>query len=196
MGIDARMYVRVQRKVSDKEILRLSYEVGEAFGADRFFRYGGEHNISKLSKIEQDGPDVNPGPGETILEVHVWTRYYGIGYERGDLPFLLVLAEWLERKLPDGAVWYGGDSSGVCAAPFGKAARKKLLDHFASASGRDYYKSFSGDLVGAECPLCKVAMQQFGYGPGPRAGSFVCHGCGYKVSTVDGGSTFTPYKEE
>jgi hypothetical protein len=207
MGIDARIYVRTTRQFTDAEIKRLSYEAGLAFGSDKFMRSEGSknketgevywkpyHNIERIDRIEQDGPDVEPAPGETFLEAHVYTRYYGPGYERGDLPFLLALAEWLERKIPGGSVLYGGDSSGVCAEPFGAAERKAMLDHLASPEGRAYFTNDNPFMTDTPrrptCDLCDVPMSQFSYGPGKKAGTFACHGCGKKLRTEDGGETF------
>jgi len=47
------------------------------------------------------------------------------------------VAEWLERRVPECVVWYGGDSSGICAELFDTPARKKLLEHFASENGHE-----------------------------------------------------------
>lgn len=204
MGIDARIYAKARRQFTDAEVLRLSYEIGLTFGADKFRRIEGSknketgevywlphHNISRETKIEQDGPDVDPLPGETFLEVHVWASYYGPGYERGDLPFLISIAEWLDRKIPGCTVLYGGDSSGVCAEPFGPEQRAALMDHFASDQGRSYFthaNPFMDDLPPPlpDCELCKVPMPQFGYGPGKLCGSFYCGGCDARKKTSDG----------
>lgn len=207
MGIDARIYVRTERKFTDEEIVRLSYDVALAFGHGKFLRsdgakdretgevfWGPHHNIERIAKIEQDGPDVEPKVGETFLEVHVFTRYYGPGYERGDLPFLIALAEWLDRRIPGCTVLYGGDSSGVCAGVFGPKQRAALLDHFASDHGRDYYGYFDKNMDGAKgrpmCTRCHVPMTQYSWGPGPLNGKFNCHGCGAKLKSADGGETF------
>lgn len=215
MGIDARVYVSTRKKLTDNDVLRLAYEAGLSFGSDKFFRSDGwsyteesgkkvevpgHHNISRVDKIEQDGPDVLPKKGETLLEVHVFTRYYGPDYERGDLPFLVVLAEWLERKIPGCTVLYGGDSSGVCAAPFGAVQRKALLDHFAGESGRGYFTQRSQfdppDMPEPTCPLCKVVMTRYSWGPGPKCGKWLCNGCGHREKTSDGGTTFTKMTDE
>lgn len=196
MGIDARIFVRTMKQITDDEIKRLSFEIGCAFGAQRFFRWRNHHNISRIKRIEQDGPPEDPDPGETMLEVHVSTRYYGPGYERGDLPFLVMVAEWLERRIPECEVWYGGDSSGVCAAPFGPEERSEMLDHFASPHGRDYFSSgnplFSGAIAGSTdhpiCKLCNEPMPQYGYGGmGSKRGMWSCGGCGSRVKRTETG---------
>lgn len=210
MGIDARMYAVTSQKLTDEEILRLAHDIGVAFGHDKFFRSEpyvniehpewnspGHHNISREEKIEQDGPDWAPPKGCTLLEVHLSTRYYGPGYERGDLPLIIAIAEWLDCRLPGCTVMYGGDSSGVCAKPFGPEMRKALLDHFASPEGRDYFAKdnpFMEPSPHPKCPKCKVRMPQFSFGPA-NCGGFDCLGCGYKVRTTDGGRTFVEVKE-
>lgn len=204
MGVDARVYVRTKKKFTDEEILHLAYEIGLAFGADRFFRFEadtfgpGHHNISRVAPGEE--PDLKPAlaKGETLLEVHVWTRYYGPGYERGDLPFLIAVGEWLERKIPSGLVLYGGDS-GDGVDPFDTAARAKLLDHFAGEDGRAYFTAgnpYMGKTKKPTCALCRVPMAQYGWGGGRGnlAGAFNCGGCGAQMSTKDG-VTFTPIKK-
>lgn len=88
----------------------------------------------------QDGPYLFADENETFYTVGIWTRYYGPGYERGDLMFLCSLAEWIETNIPDCEVWYGGDSSGVTIELFDEAARRELKEHFYGHDGRNYYK--------------------------------------------------------
>lgn len=75
----------------------------------------------------QDGPDMKAQPGEWFLEVHVWTRYYNEGYERGNIVLICGLCDWVEENIPNSEVWYGGDSSGVLMEPFPRAKRQALL---------------------------------------------------------------------
>jgi hypothetical protein len=153
-----------------------------SFGASHFWidRKSGRRARSVIEKYEQDGPDILPGKGETFVSVSLWSRYWGPGYERGDLPLILTLAEWLERKFPNGAVWYGGDSSGVCAAPLDSVARAALLDHFASPDGFRYRLGFSlqrgPGAKGQSCEFCgNVPMAEMRWGPGLVG--FICIGC-------------------
>jgi hypothetical protein len=48
--------------------------------------------------------------GEGILSVSNWQRYYGPGYERGDL-WSILKAIYLIRGEVNGPVWYGGDTT-------------------------------------------------------------------------------------
>ncbi len=198
MGIDAEMFVRTKRAVSDRDVERWAYRLGEAFGHERFFLmerdWEGQprHAINRCAVYEQDGPDIVPEEGETFLTLSLYGRYYGEGYERGDLPFLIMLSEWLERNIPGGEVWYGGDSSSVIAKPFGKAEREALFSHFADVGGIPYSLGFSDAMRGGQeqprCEFCSEPMTRYGFGPNYAA--YTCDGCGKKVETHDGGVTW------
>lgn len=203
MGIDATMFVRVSPPLPPEEIERIRFEMCEAFGHDKFMQwrhdepmgsFGGERRaLYVVDKWEQDGPDIEPLPGEQFIEVSLGGRYWGPGYERGDFPFLYVLSLWLEKRFGGGAtVWYGGDSSGVEAECFGDGLRREFLDHFVRVGNRPYRgdalsgavdrmaqfnkdnpglaASFSKDKPPATepetpiCDFCKVPLVRFGWG--------------------------------
>jgi hypothetical protein len=146
----------------------------------------------------QDGPPVYAKPGETLLEVSVWTRYYGEGYERGDILTLCAIAEWAEVNMQPCEVWYGGDSSGVCVARFDNARRSGLRAHLYGTAGRDYFK-YDSDKARKHpkpCGLCipdEPRFNQFGHGANYCAVS--CSGCGKSFETRDGGATWGPHKD-
>lgn len=199
MGIDAEMFVRTKAKITKEQVRDLAYHLGSAFGADRFwiFKDRGEgipprHCLEIVNKYDQDGPTIKPEKGETFIRVHPATRYYGEGYERGDLPFLIMLAEWLERNIPGGEVWYGGDSSGVCAEKFDKRARKRYLDLYCKVGHHPYSGAFDTDHGdGVKAPICKFCWKKMRrYGWGKNYAPFHCSGCGESVVTRDGGKTF------
>jgi hypothetical protein len=173
MGIDAKILVRVPRAVGEEEVRSIGHKLCALFGHDRFFVYDRgdgrrRHVIFPVDEYEQDGDPITPEPGETLLEVSLWTRYYGEGYERGDVVFICALVEGLERLIPGAAVWYGGDSSGVLAEPFGKEQRAALLDHFFHVDHHPYIGYFSRvqQDQGANpiCMLCEMPMDQCGFG--------------------------------
>jgi hypothetical protein len=182
MGVDARMFVRTPTK-GLPDLQRVAWEMCASFGAGHFWiaRESGRRALAVLERYEQDGPDIFPAPEETFVNVSLRSRYWGPGYERGDLPLILTLAEWLERKFQKGAVWYGGDSSGVCAAPLDSVARAALLDHAASGShGFLYRLGFSlqrgPGAKGQSCEFCgNVPMAEMRWGQGLVG--FICIGC-------------------
>lgn len=201
MGIDAEMFVRTKAKVTKEEVREWAYRLGEAFGPDNFWIWKDKDRIRHCLELtgvyHQDGPEIKPEHGEVFIQVHPATRYYGRGYERGNLPFLAAIAEWLEANIPGAEVWYGGDSSGVEAKKFNRAARQKLLQHFYKY-GHSPYHRFDGLLSkdGLEAPLCKCCwkkMRQFGWGQNYAA--FNCDGCGESTVTKDGGKTFVPHED-
>ena len=161
----------------------------EAFGPEHFlvlrpdkWHPNGRRALELIDDLyTQDGPDILPASNERFVLAHLMTRYYGPGYERGDLPFLIALAEWLERKLKPCEVWYGGDSSGVCAEPFGAKERAAMLDHLASANGRDYFRQTGMLSAGesAECDFCEAPMNAQLFS-NIKTG-FECAGCGLRT---------------
>ena len=201
MGIDAQMFVRIQRDVTDAEVKRLAWEAGSAFGPDRFWIFKNPDYqrpaMHKIAVYEQDGPDIVPGPGETFVKVQPATRYYGEGYERGDLPFLIMLAEWLEARVPDCEVWYGGDSSGVLAEKFDRQARDKLWQHFVNVNHQPYVGGFA--MRGGMAPLCSWCdepMAECGWNQrGPGSSLHRCTGCGESVVRLKDG-TVEPWNEK
>ncbi len=155
-------------------------------------RFDGGEAIYDGERFVQDGPDILPEPGEYLMEVALWTRYYGIGYERGDLITLCAIAEWCELNIPNCEVWYGGDSSGVCAQPWPESERKKLRAHLFSEEGRSYYGLHSSShLTPPPCSLCvkERGMNRYGFGENYTAVS--CAGCGKSFTSRDNGKTWT-----
>ena len=208
MGIDAEMFVKVQGRenwLSDEEIGCLSYDAAEAFGRHSFLIYDLGHNWSSrpMQKIEplspaeaakmespdlalrmviwQDGPPIVAREDEQFIRVNLATRYYGEHYERGDFPFIFTLAKWLELRIPQGEVHYGGDSSGVKLELFDAGAREELFEHYARHGHKPYAGTFNSGTQ-ARCAACgNRPMENTG---GSRdAGFFQCPGCGKRAVT-------------
>ncbi len=214
MGIDAEMFVRTRATISDEEVRRLSWEVAEAFGADRFWIWnhdscsGARRAIERVEVFDaHDAELITPELGETFLVVNPCTRFYGEGYERGDLPFLIALAQWLEIRVPGGEVWYGGDSSGEEAKPFDEARRVQLFQHFATYGHRpyagdprtgndDHLARFSkrDQWATRTCDFCQQPMMRNGWG-GDTFAAMECYGCGKSETTNDGGKTWKATNE-
>lgn len=188
MGIDAEMFVRVPFKPTEAQLRDWHFRLGSAFHHKLwiFKRRDGfpqdPYLLFPVDVWEQDGDDIVPDDGETFLRFRPQTRFYGIGYERGDLPTILMLAEFVERLVPGGEVWYGGDSSGVCAERFDAPARNALFDHFVAVQCNPYYSDRGSLMIGKapnpECPYCKVPCPQFGFGGSYSSHS--CQACGWK----------------
>lgn len=198
MGIDAKMFIVVNAPQSQTEVKMLSCDMCEAFGAERFWisktnDFGEPHHALRIiNQYTQDGPDVLPMPGKIFIEVCLTTRYYGLGYERGDFSFIYTLAEYLERKT-GGVVWYGGDSSGVLAKPFRKADRDKLMQHFIQYGHKPYRTAFGQDFKKV-CDFCEIPMVQYGWGNKGQYIALICNGCGEDLISDNGGKTFNKRK--
>lgn len=183
MGIDAEMFVRTKEPITKETVLDLAWQLGSSFYCYNFWIEKDGDHIHHILEIvdfyDQDGPDIHPEPGETFIKVYLTGRYYGEGYERGNLPLYIAIAEWLEHKIPGGEVWYGGDSSGVIARPFDKKYRESLFRHFIENGHRPYTGSFSSLTSNSKyacfCHFCQKPMLQLGFGP--NYSKFHCYGC-------------------
>ena len=139
---------------------------------------------------------------EWLLDVSLWTRFYGVGYERGDLLTICAIAEWAELTLPSCTVYYGGDSSGVCLGEFGHDQRWALKQHYYSKQGRDYFnhRMFGGNtlITPKPCNLCLGAgkFSQYGSGMGGNYIAVACTSCDKNFESRDGGKTWEVKKEE
>lgn len=148
----------------------------------------------------EDGDNIYAEPGEWLLRVALWTRYYGIGYERGDLLTICAVAEWCELTIPNCVVWYGGDSSGMVAQPFPEEERRKLKRHLYSLQGRDYfaYDKRMGKKAKhpAPCGLCIPGGDFHEFGVGSNYSAVHCAGCGKSFESRDGGVTWAEQEKE
>jgi len=147
----------------------------------------------------QGGPPILAGPDEWFMEVSLWTRYYGPGYERGDILTICAVAEWVEQNMQPCEVWYGGDSSGVCAEPFPADKREEYRKLLYGPTGRDYYKwDERGTFPTPKpCGLCVPGENRFnrcGWG-----GNYVrvhCSGCGKSFTSDAKGEIWTLAKDD
>lgn len=165
-------------------------------------RYREDDDPPPGTLYHQDGYDILAAPGECLLELSLYGRYYGEDYERGDILTYCAIAEWLEVNIPGCAVLYGGDSSGVCAEPFTEARRRELRHHLYSEGGRDYFNHDGmrdRHLQPPACGLCpggRYRGSQCMFGGGGNTGGFHCRGCGKSVKTTDAGKTWEKWKDE
>jgi hypothetical protein len=142
MGIDARMIVALRKghTMTDAEVRELSSRLVECVGKDPFWMYwegecdwrdkgDSQHALTNRTEDEYNMPDDDVS-GRQLIMVNLSGRYYGEGYERGHLPYYIMIAEFLERNLLGCSVYYGGDS-GVGLPLFDFAARNALMNYWA-----------------------------------------------------------------
>jgi hypothetical protein len=163
-------------------------------------RYREDNDPPPGSEYREDSDrPIRAERNECLLELSLFGRYYGPGYERGDILTYCAIAEWLEVNIPGCEVWYGGDSSGVLAELFDDKKRAELRRHLYSEQGRDYYKSWGNRTEYGTPPACSLCPggeyrgERFGTGQGYA--SFHCAGCGKSMQTRDRGCTWTEEKE-
>lgn len=189
MGVDAEMMVTTTAELTDREVLRLAYETGAAFGPGRFWIMDGTHAVTRDDRAYY-ALDPTPAAGSTRLAVNLSTRYYGEGYERGDLPLILSVARWMRSKLPDCTVYYDGDTGDTLRA-LTSAREDQLWAHFVEHQGlpyRSYMGSSDDGIPTPRCGRCDEDMLRSGFGGG--FGSYYCPGCGHRLETRDGGRSF------
>lgn len=222
MGVDARMFARLrgENRIKPEDALPLAVEMCKTIGAGNFlitkateFDFGRPHHalsiIEPLSREDaaeyespelvgkvvwfQDGDPVVAEPDEQFVEVHLFTRFYGPEYARGDWTVIRTVAEWIEFKLPTAEVWYGGDSSGICARRFGAAERALVNRFFLGTGHRTYRDVFQGissrGATPPKCQCCEIGMSDTGGGGvGAAQRTFwYCDGCDGKVVTFGDG---------
>lgn len=171
MGVDAKMFIASDKIYTGDELIYLSYRLGDAVGSNIFMLFDDEYKILN-SNIEYL-PDSLP-KAKQVIEVNLSGRYYGEGYERGNLWDYIAVAIWIEENfaIPP---YYGGDSSDYLEL-FDDAARKKLIKYWAKAGHIPYRDRQERHTYQPTCPRCKVLATQFGYGG--NYASWSCLGCG------------------
>lgn len=209
-----------QNQLSESEVRRVSYEIGTAFDNNFFFTMNPRQGVFKETRRaleimrplkdaaeaadygldsahagrvvwSQDGDPIVAAEDEQFIKVNLYGRYYGKGYERGDWPKLRACIFWLSTRIPNCEVWYGGDSSGICAEHATPLFMADLDQHWVANARRPYvryespHKGMFGrmpkdDIEPPVCELCEVPMAEQG---GSRDYSFFwCDGCGAKAS--------------
>ena len=124
MGIDARMAVVLPNAPTNAEVLEMGWRLGASFG-EILFHHKDEPCLSTyihswVSGLPTDG---------TAVILNLYGRYYGEGYERGQIHDYIAIAEWLETVYPGCQVFYGADYDDAYK-PFGKEERTTLWKHF------------------------------------------------------------------
>lgn len=203
MGIDATMLIRNVPPVSESQLKEWNWHLISTFGKDNFFGINREKGESAIRISEENGTvfytdatDPEVRPGEQFLEVKLMSRYYGEGYERGDLTTICAIAEWIEQNIPNSEVWYGGDSSGIELVRFDKIERERLKHHLYSVSGKDYFNDRQSDNKTrpnlSNCNLCipEKSIVQYGWSGNGLYHAYACSGCGESFITRDGGTTW------
>lgn len=172
MGLDATLRIVPDQERTEDEVKKLAIRMASVLGPENFWIKPGTGQFA-LS-LEEGG----------AIEVNWLERYYGIGYERGRLPLILLVAEWLLRNV-GGKLYYGPDGE---VEEFTKEKRQSLLDWYMENGRLPYVRSDAGGLLRRglkpeRCKWCNIEMivlrQKFGTGEV----SWVCPACDGKTET-------------
>jgi hypothetical protein len=171
-----------------RRALKIMPEIKDADDAD--YHGADSGHVGKVVWT-QDGDPIVADDDEQFIKVNLWGRYYGPDYERGSWPTLRAIIFFLSETIPNGQVWYGGDSSGMCAERADSVFMAKMDRHWVNHARRPYVRYQSPGIgalfsypaqriVPPVCELCDVPMASCG---GSRDYSFYwCDGCGQKAS--------------
>lgn len=164
MGIDARMLIKTKSNPSQQQVLNWARQICDAYSNDKFWIDYEErrHCLTVIDEYTQDGDSIFPEKDETLIKVHLYDRYYGPGYERGDIGFYISLAAYLESLIPRCEIYYGGDSSGVLAVKFDSVARDEMFRHFVKNAGSPYSDSWKDSNQTPICFMCNNPMRCYG----------------------------------
>ena len=202
MGIDARILIKnFGKHLTKEEVFALGVQMARVVGPGHFYidpfgiglykekthaitliepmteEYAEEYEIPQhvgKAVYFQDGPEI-VSKGEQFFKVHISDRYYGSGYERGSWPTIRSILEWIMYNLPDMEIWYGGDSSGVCAEHVTQSFIQKMNLHYYGVGREPYVHAFSRGQQRV-CPGCHVPLA--GTGGGSDREFYWCDACG------------------
>lgn len=206
MGIDARILLRSQVQLFDEDLRKMSYMLGSTVGPEKLhfpdYAWEGDKMVKRANQVairpcdgniwEQDGAPIHPAEGEFFYEVLLQSRYYGPGYERGDWSGIRSIIEFFKYNYPNSIdVWYGGDSSGVCAERMDREALEVINRHFYLQGQRPYLGAFGGFRGESSmiCPRCHGPCSD--HGGSSEVTFFICHGCGDRFTRPVGGIVAT-----
>jgi hypothetical protein len=178
MGIDTTIKIKTKAKIADDILRDLNY---------RFMELGMIHYGNSPISLSQ----YSQFPDGYCYKIDSLERYYGIGYERGHWPNILMSLKWLKHNIPDSIIYYGGDDW-EGDDEFTDEVEKEITNHWLNNGGLPYRER--PNEFGVKCPTCKKLMTRYMWG-GDRAG-IVCLGCRYKLETSDNGKNWIEIKKD
>jgi hypothetical protein len=98
-------------------------------------------------------------PNEQFIEVHLFSRYYGEGYERGDWKTISWVMMWCIFNVPNCEVWYGGDSSGITMEQMTSERMAEMTRHFLTSNGGEYMRHYK---TAHKCEFCDCGVLNLG----------------------------------
>lgn len=188
MGVDARMLVRgvKQGQVSQKRLDELSYLLAASFDIIWHSQKWKIKALEFVNEYEQDGEPIVGNKDEALIKVNLTCRYYGEDYARGPILDIINVAEWLEHHIKGAQVYYGGDSSCICAEPFNKEHRDRLKEFYFDNYCFPYISVFDRNNRQPTCSFCQQPIILNCWGGSLSAGK--CQACEERVCVDSNGT--------
>jgi hypothetical protein len=215
MGVDARILIKITEPsswLSRAQLRQLSAKLTSVIGSEHFFLrpeddrhalsftiddnarypdeyeeiYGRPFDPNGPAVFSQDGDEIVAKPNEQFIEVHVWSRYYGEDYARGDWKTLSWVMLWCVYNIPNCEVWYGGDSSGICAEQMTPGRMQEMTKYFLTSGNDEYW--MNAKHADFKCEFCGCGVVNSG--GGQTCGFYHCDSCGSQWVTT-GNHTMT-----
>src|SRR5688572_9184288 len=134
MPTGAVLLLRLRQHPGSAAVDRWRRDLLTAFDTDEFSNFW---QPLREIRSEAEGP-MPVKDGSIWFNVGTLKDYYAEGNERGDAPYFVTLAEWLEKHVADGEVWYGNDCSDESIKPFGPREREAFLAYFRTVGHEPY----------------------------------------------------------
>jgi hypothetical protein len=155
MGIDAIIEFELPEPLSLKELNKLNFRLGESVRVSRYDK----------AQVTQDNPK--------RYEIYGLCRYYGTGYERGSLPYIINVLRFLKDYF-DGNIklFYGGDHQDE-VDPWTPELENGLWQHFVKHGHAPYLRYDENH----RCPQCDGPMWPQTWSRGKHY--YTCQGCDF-----------------
>lgn len=169
MGIDVEMIAVVGRRLSDEEVkraaVRMQIAFGGASGSGLLWVDRGKHHsltlIDPTSDMLAETGIANDG-SSSYIRLNSLGRFYGSGYERGDIVGILAVARYMRSAFPGAEVYYGGDSGGGLRL-LDAEYESDLWGVFTSELSRRYFNHSRGDETETVCDFCEVRTNTYSW---------------------------------
>ena len=171
------MFAEIAAERSEDEIRRVAVSLAKCFGAGSFWieRDKDQHALTAVDSADEWYELPTRRPDTRLVKLHTLARYYGRGYERGDILSIIGWAELIESKWPEARIFYGGDSGGYLGE-FAPEQRAELKRYFFDVGHEPYCgHTMPGKPQPPVCEFCDLTANEHTWGMGfVRA---TCSGC-------------------
>jgi hypothetical protein len=139
MGVDAEMFALVEGEVPNEAVAVWDQILKQKFAPDRELRWNW-YGAAVTNSDYEWGAELPGEVGHTIIKIGMDAmRYYGRGYERGDIEHIIEIAEFVEQLIPGAKIFYGSDC-GEFPETFGAEERAAILEYKRGPNGDNYHK--------------------------------------------------------